>query len=504
MITKVLLALLLIFFILLRLFPIWGNNFPYGYDNAKDSLVLMEMWQYKKPALLGSVTSLEGLYQGPFWYYVLFPLNIILGFHPFASVLTVIILGVFTTYIFWKYLGKLTAFLYTVSAAVIPTHQTAWSPYLTMFSTAWVLVILSMLKQKVSTLHLILLSFCVSILFHAEIAFGVVFTILLIVIFILKKIHLSLKQIFLMIFIFLIPFIPQILFEMRHEFLQTHSVIRFFTNYQNEAGRIQGNQKGFLRIAEVATYIANSGLESILPYHLQTFPVTLVILMCTFLLVLVKVTNDQLKKQIRTIILPMILGSFLLYLVLPIKSYYLIGLTPFWIFGFSKLIELEFKFLYKPVVIIFLIVATISMIISRDQYRILAYKSRILFEPKRQAVEAVYEFAKGRSFTSYQYVPEVYDYTYQHIFQYTSLAKKRELPQEYSYAPHESAYMSTKKMQGSHNQPVYTMLIVEADERPQFFPLWWDKITARKKILKMQKINEAITIYQLISEEKSE
>ena len=68
---------LLAFFIILRLYPIWGNNFPFAYDNAKDSLALLQMFIFKKPMLLGAVTSLDGLWQGPFWYYILFPLNLL-------------------------------------------------------------------------------------------------------------------------------------------------------------------------------------------------------------------------------------------------------------------------------------------------------------------------------------------------------------------------------------------------------------------------------------------
>jgi hypothetical protein len=492
---------LLFFFVFSRLFPIWLNNFPYAYDNAKDSLVLAQIWIHKKPALLGAVTSLEGLYQGPFWYYALFPLNIIFGFHPLASILTVVILGMLTTWLFWKYLGRLEAFLYTVSSVVIPTHQTAWSPYLTMFSTAWALVILTRLKQKPKTSHLILLGLSTSVLFHSQTAYGVVFSLLLVIVLLLKKIKPAIRQSALAILAFLIPFTPQLVFEIRHDFLQTRSVIRFLTNYQHEAARVQINQTGLARIWEVATYIASNGWESLLPYRLAIPPILLTGLMALLLFALINQKKGPLKTQVKTIILPMILGPLFLYSFLPVKSFYLVGLTPFWIWAGAQLIKTKLQFLSRPLVVVFLGLAIITVFVSRSRYLTLAQTDRILFEPKRKAVEKAYQLAGNQPFTSYHYLPEVYDYPYQHIYQFTARQKKRPLPVEYCYAPGETAYMQTRKMPASAEPAQYTILIIEKDERPQFFPQWWGKMTQGKKIVKKEEINQAITVYQLIAED---
>ena len=59
---QIYLLLILILALFLRLLPIWGNNFVFMFDHAKDSLVVMEMGVFHKPALFGAVTSIPGVY----------------------------------------------------------------------------------------------------------------------------------------------------------------------------------------------------------------------------------------------------------------------------------------------------------------------------------------------------------------------------------------------------------------------------------------------------------
>src|SRR5260221_497639 len=162
------LALLVLFALLLRIVPILHNNFPFAYDNAKDSLAMMDMWQTHRPVLLGATTSIDGLFQGPAWYYLALPLNVLMHFHPFASVLTVIILGMMSIMLLYKVLGKWEAFLFTISAGIISTQQTAWVPYLTVFPAILALIALLRLKKKVSSASVVLLFLSASLMFHTE------------------------------------------------------------------------------------------------------------------------------------------------------------------------------------------------------------------------------------------------------------------------------------------------------------------------------------------------
>lgn len=493
--------LLAIFFLLLRLVPIWLNNFPFNYDNAKDSLVIMQTWMFKKPALLGAVTSMEGLYQGPFWYYILFPLNFLMDFHPIASVITVNILGIFTLWLVWKHIGKLEAFLMAVSLEAITIMQTAWSPYLTFFSVAWIYIILTRLnKTKLDTKLLVLLSISVSLMFHAQIAIGILFIVIIPLVFWINKFFPSRKQIFIMLSSFFLGFVPQLLFELRHSFIQTKSVLRFTQNFSSEAAAIGQNESGLARIWEIFHYYSANLIRSISPYPFSVSKAVSVVLLVSFFYLLNKRLKKKDKRLPQKIFLPILIGSMILHLFLPVKLYYLVAYTPLWIFAFSKLLKTYPKFVKVGVVVAFIGTSLLHFNLMNKNYKALAKESRILFAPKLEAVIKAYELGGGEPFCSYHYVPELYDYTYQHIYQYLAFTEGRSLPVEYSYEPNVPDYIVTSKIEGEKVQPRSTILIVERDEREELYSAWFDRVTQGKKVVDSVKVNDEIDVYKLIDE----
>lgn len=490
------LAILLALFLFLRLFPIALYNFPYSYDNAKDSLVMQEMWEHKKPALLGAVTSMEGLYQGPAWYYVMLPLNVLFGFDPIASVLTVIGLGLFTAWLLYRHVGVLEAFLFATSSAVVATQQTAWSPYLTLFSTTWVLIVLFKLASKPKTILLLLLAFSLSLLFHAEIAFAVVFLLLTIVVLWRRRVRPTIAQAMLSVLVFGSLFLPQAVFELRHDFLQTRAVIHFVAHYKTEGVKVQENKTGVARIGEVVTIMSQNAIGSLSPTQTNFSDTVAVIIVILFGLSFYS-QRKKLTSKVSDLTLPILFGSFAMYLFLPLKPFYLVGLIPVWIFLGSDWIRTVYPKKKYIFALLWILVASIAMIQSKSTYSIITRKTNILFAPKLAAVDAAYTLADGHPFVSYQYVPEVYDYSYQHIYQYTAKKYHRSVPVEYAYAPGETAYMTTQKAVATNGPVESTILIVEADPRPQFFPVWWEKMIKGKTIIATERINDAITVYKV-------
>ena len=71
------------------------------------------------------------------------------------------------------------------------------------------------------------------------------------------------------------------------------------------------------------------------------------------------------NKETLRLVLPFIVGSFILYLFLPFKSFYLIGLAPIWIYAFSKLLKQSFPKAVTPLIIIFLTFIINSIKVNR-------------------------------------------------------------------------------------------------------------------------------------------
>lgn len=494
------LALLILSGILLRIIPIWGNNFPFAYDNAKDSLAIMDMWVTKNPTLLGPVSSLEGLYQGPFWYYLALPMNLLLRFHPLANVLTVLVLGALATALLYKYWGKLAGLLFVISSGVISTQQTAWTPYITMFPALLTLVPLHKLykKQSLSTSDHCLLFASVGFMLHTEIAFAVVFAIILTLIVIRQKRFPSWRQLFVSLTVFSLFLLPHAAFELKHDFLQTRSVIRFVTHFREESAKISDGGTPLHKLTQVATSISGGLSQSLVPGFIPLNPITSVLITLAFIWFLTQIKSA--KDYGKIILFPLLATTFLLYLLLPSKPFYFISLMPFWLVGVALLIS-SLKATPRKLLLGFLILgALVTAVTSKAEYQRLADTSSILLSSRLRAVEAAYALTQNSQFASYQYVPEVYDFTYQQIYQYTALSKNRVLPTEISYLPGESAYIPwLKRTQQSSDLNV---LIVEKDDRPQFFPVWWDKITKNRQIIQTLQVNDAITLYLTQSQEK--
>lgn len=52
------------------------------YDQGRDALVVWKLWHEGKPFLIGPVTGLQGIFLGPFYYYLIAPFYLIAGGNP--------------------------------------------------------------------------------------------------------------------------------------------------------------------------------------------------------------------------------------------------------------------------------------------------------------------------------------------------------------------------------------------------------------------------------------
>ncbi|MBI5151220.1 MAG: hypothetical protein HZA34_01470 [Candidatus Pacebacteria bacterium] len=484
--------LLAIYAVLLRLIPILNNRFSFMYDNAKDSLVMLEMFQYHKPALLGPTTSLEGLFYGPAWYYIALPFNILGQFHPFASVAMVLFLVALSTFVLTRVFGKTTGFLFAVSIGAIGTQNTAWTPYMTTFPMIAVFILLSSMKhqKKISLWLSALLGLFVSLMFHFQVAYAVVFLPLVFLVLIKEKIPFAWKHWCVAFFAFLLPMLPQAFFETRHDFLQTRSVIRYIHTYCSESQKIQPNSSGILRVKEVTEYMFDNAKLSVLSFD-QAWIATIVLLFIG-----ISIVKRKKNFLVRTS-LTFIVGSFLFYLVLPIKPYYLTALIPVWIILFSQCLQTVSKNSRSFILVSYAVLSVVHLQQGIDRAKQYEKTDVFFLGPKMQAIQTAYEMSEGKPFASYQYVPEIYDYTYQYLY-LVGQQNGKQLPTEFSYAAGEYTYIPQKHVQRSTTRPTFTILIVEKPKTNWLYDQWKDRVTKNLEIIETRKINDALTVYKTI------
>lgn len=487
--------LIVILAILVRWYPIQNGNFTLEYDNAKDSLIIQEMFQYQDPSLVGAITSIPGLFNGPLWYYLALIPNIVLDFHPLASVITVWLLVIVNLYLLKKYVNHFAAFLYAVSAGLIGAQQNSWIPYLTTLIAVPNLIVLNSLKEN-KTLDIkkaFLIGLFASLYFHSQAAFGIVFVLIIPVIFYLKKIKLTLKSILTGIGGFFASLSPLIVFELKNNFIQSKAIWEFVSNWGTRAGEIEPNQTGLLRIVEIGREMLTGAGNAILPTDLSLIGG----LIALFLIYQFSKKNEFRKE--REVILPILIGSFLLYLVLPAKAYYLVALMPVWIYGVALYINKFHKNTIRFIVPLFIIVALFRLNQGKIIYQNLAETSTSIYSTKRKAVETAYQLADGRDFRSYHFVAPVYDYTYQQIYLQMNYLGQY-LPTEFSYAPGESTYNTYKHIDATEPKSNIVILIIENYIYPDVYQSWWERVGSNLEIEKEVEVSQAIKVIKAIDE----
>lgn len=489
---------LILFSLLLRLYPIFPDYFSFMYDNAKDSLVLMDMGLNRHIPVIGTATSIDGVFNGPLWYYFLFPFNVIGQYHPLSSIAAVLFLTGISITVLWKFFGRTEAYLFGISAGLIGAQQSAWSPWATPFPVLGMLVFLHMLAKKTRRplFTTALLGLCVSLLFHLQTAFGIVMLpITLVSLFLLWR-HKRRTRISRMLCAFFTgfvpPFIPSLLFELRHGFIQTHQVVNFIKNFGSQAQIIAPRDPNlFSRVTEVFLYYTNTLASAVSPVsvHLPLVGVFLIYALIYILLFRTKVSE-------RIILLPYLIGVPLLYLILPVKPYYFAGLLPFFILAGARMLRTLPRGVRTFVMLLLFALSVAGMVSGRTTSAKLAQTHSFLFKPKVAAVKEVLRRAERGQFSSYHYVPEIYDYTYQFIYLYLAQTPHT-LPSSFSYLPGEYAYMTAMQHAVSEDTQHPVFLIEESPTNGEYFQRWSGSFPAHENPKEVVRINDVIRVIVL-------
>ena len=129
------LALFILVAVILRFSHIFTLNF-FTYDQARDALFVKRMIVDGEFRLLGTQTSLPGMYLPPFYYYTLIPILWLSRLNPVGIDIYSALIGVATVPLIWfvankifgKPAGLFAAGLFAVSPLVVELTRRAWNP----------------------------------------------------------------------------------------------------------------------------------------------------------------------------------------------------------------------------------------------------------------------------------------------------------------------------------------------------------------------------------------
>jgi len=233
LITILLLALFL------RVYKI-NSLLGFYYDQGRDALVVWDLWQQGKLFLIGPTTGLEGIFLGPFFYYLIAPFYIIGQGNPvwpaifLAALSTLAIYVVY--YIGWKahkrVTGVFAAFISSFSYSLILAGR--WLSNPTPILLTSILLLFSMWKimiLKKSSKWWVLSSFLIGLSLHFEAASAVFYIPMFIYFIVWQRKNLpNIKHIIFSVGAFLLTLMPQVIFNFRHNNILLNNFVNAFSS----------------------------------------------------------------------------------------------------------------------------------------------------------------------------------------------------------------------------------------------------------------------------------
>lgn len=232
-----LLLVILLFGLLFRVYN-FEKGFSFAHDQDLYSWIAKDIVVNGHIRSVGQITSVDGVFIGPFYYYLMALFYWIFNMNPMSAIIPLTLIGLFNCWSFY-YLGKsffskrtglIMCFFYAISWGTASFDRWSVPTQPTITWCIWFLyLILAMLKRKIKVLPLY--GLLIGFLWHIHIALLPIAPIPIVAYFLsngklskkIKKI--GWKNLFVSILLFFIVSAPFWFFEIKHHFSQFNSVI---------------------------------------------------------------------------------------------------------------------------------------------------------------------------------------------------------------------------------------------------------------------------------------
>jgi len=376
---KLLLLLIILVSFFLRFYRM-ADYMTFLGDEGRDALVVKRMLVDHKFTLLGPATSIGNMYLGPLYYYFMIIPMVLTNLSPLGPAMMVALFGVITVFLLYKitkeWFGEKAAFiaagLYAVSPSIISNTRSSWNPNpMPLFALILVYSLYKTAKGRPSWFAVSLASLAVVLQLH----YMSLFLIPLIGLFWIISFKLNNNKKFkkdlltftlLGIGLFLILFGPFILFELRHDFINTKGLISFIK--ENQDPNMSQRKTDFNPLKNFLLFIPiwEQVFHRILPQILNklTVVISLISLITGLYLVIKSYVAKKLDLPLFTLMSWMVIGIFGVSFYRGVMNDHYIGFlfpTPFILFGY-----LISRFLGNKKVLISLIV--IPMVLANIRF----------------------------------------------------------------------------------------------------------------------------------------
>ncbi|MBI3956045.1 glycosyltransferase family 39 protein [Candidatus Gottesmanbacteria bacterium] len=218
----------------LRLYNISGYMTFLG-DEGRDVLVVKRMLVDHKWTLLGPTASVGGFFLGPIYYYFMLPFLWAWRLDPTGPAVMVALFGVATVYLVYRagrdmfhpWIGFVASALYALSPVVIAYSRSSWNPNLVPFFSLLTMYLLWKYAKGRKIRNIFWAGVSMGIGLQLHYLFLFLFPVAAIWLLLNRKVGARLRSWVFGAVGFVIGYAPFLLFELRHGFPNTLSIIQF-------------------------------------------------------------------------------------------------------------------------------------------------------------------------------------------------------------------------------------------------------------------------------------
>jgi len=462
--TYLTLFLILLFSAFFRLFRL-DQLLGFWYDQGRDALVIWDLIHYKKFFLIGPVTGIEGIFLGPFYYYLIAPFYWIGKGSPVfvAACLSWLTVGaIFLIYLLGKEIynretGLLAAFLFGFSYEQVIFSRWLANPNPLPFFTMIALVLLYKFIISHNSLFIVLYSFVIGLCLQLEAASSVFFLPATLIVLIWQRKKVKVKWLILALFAFFVTLLPQIYFDFRHEGILRSAFKKFLV--EEKSFKLSIFQ--VIRLRLITYYNVFIGKLVVGGEREKAF--VLLLFLTTLFIFRKKIFNIGGKMLAIWLFVPLVGYFFYQGNHGYVWDYYFTGIIPAFLILFSRGVSCFFekKLLGKILFVIFVIV-----FLSKNFEAIRNYLKTgigITLGAQKKAIDWIYQKAQDRPFNADFYVPPQIFYSYSYLMKWYGKGKYGREPE-------------TKLV-----DELYTLYEPDG-EHPQFLKAWLERQDSIGKI----------------------
>ncbi|MGI5841553.1 MAG: ArnT family glycosyltransferase [Patescibacteria group bacterium] len=428
-------------FSVLPIFLIWLFGFflrsyrqsdllTFHYDQGRDAQIASDILAFRNFPTIGPTTGIEGLFLGPFWFYLITPGYFLSSGHPAGASIFISFLESLTIPLIFLIIKKyfsstkaayLGAILWAFSNFLIRSSRWFSNPSPLPFFVLLILFCLLKVFQDKDARFFPPIFLLLGLTLQLEAASAVFFipTVLLFFLLNRKSIVLKVSSYFKGIVLFLILLLPQLAFELKNNFFITRSFLNFIFGKSNTN---TGSSWAIPTLSFAQNRLVNfyNAFFSKLDTNLTQFSVVLFIIFIFSLFFLLKTHRKNLLVQL-SFLWTFVPLAFLMFFVGNygnLYDYYLTGFFPSFIILFS-LSLFSFKERYLSLL---LAAITLFIFFQGNFIYVRDYLSAGVDGPEHitlgnqiQSIEKICELSKDANYNLTIYVPPIIPNSYNYL-----------------------------------------------------------------------------------------